>query len=58
MPTSPLRRALRGVTWLFLALAVPAAARAQIRTADPAVRGVPLSAFPRLVKLSDRKSVV
>ncbi|MFN5202830.1 MAG: MBL fold metallo-hydrolase [Gemmatimonas sp.] len=52
MPTSPLRRALRGVTWLFLALAVPAAARAQIRTADPAVRGVPLSAFPRLVKLS------
>jgi glyoxylase-like metal-dependent hydrolase (beta-lactamase superfamily II) len=43
---------LLGVTWLSLALAVPAAARAQIRTADPAVRGVPLSAFPRLVKLS------
>ncbi|MCZ8203107.1 MBL fold metallo-hydrolase [Gemmatimonas sp.] len=52
MPTSPLRRALLGVTWLSLALAAPAAARAQIRTADPAVRGVPLSAFPRLVKLS------
>jgi hypothetical protein len=31
---------LLGVTWLSLALAVPAAARAQIRTADPAVRGV------------------
>lgn len=52
MPTSPFRRALLGVTWLSLALAVPAAAHAQIRTADPAVRGVPLSAFPRLVKLS------
>jgi glyoxylase-like metal-dependent hydrolase (beta-lactamase superfamily II) len=52
MPTSPFRRALLGVTWLSLALAVPAAAHAQLRTADPAVRGVPLSAFPRLVKLS------
>ncbi|MFO0094350.1 MAG: hypothetical protein ACK54K_08595, partial [Gemmatimonadaceae bacterium] len=29
------------------------AARAQPRTADPAVRGVPLSAFPRFVKLAE-----
>ncbi|WP_411278878.1 hypothetical protein [Gemmatimonas sp.] len=29
-------------------------AQASVRTADPAVRGVPLSAFPRFVKLSER----
>lgn len=35
------------------ALARPASLAAQTRTADPAVRGVPLSAFPRFVKLTD-----
>lgn len=52
MPTSPFRRTLLAVAALGAALVVPAVGRAQIRTADPAVRGIPLSAFPRLVKLS------
>lgn len=39
---------------LLLALGAPAiGAGAQPRTADPAVRGIPLSAFPRLVPLGD-----
>lgn len=33
--------------------AVPPPAQGQPRTADPAARGVPLSAFPRFVKLAD-----
>lgn len=39
---------------LLLALCAPVlASHAQPRTADPAVRGIPLSAFPRLVPLGD-----
>lgn len=46
-------RAVRGAA-LLLALGAPVlAAHAQPRTADPAVRGIPLSAFPRLVPLGD-----
>ena len=52
MPTSPFRRTLLAVAVLGAALVVPAVGHAQIRTADPAVHGIPLSAFPRLVKLS------
>jgi glyoxylase-like metal-dependent hydrolase (beta-lactamase superfamily II) len=44
------RRALAGVA-LFACVALPA--HAQPRTADPAARGVPLSAFPRFVRLAD-----
>jgi glyoxylase-like metal-dependent hydrolase (beta-lactamase superfamily II) len=36
-----------------LAIGTASTLTAQTRTADPAVRGVPLSAFPRLVKLAD-----
>ena len=39
----------------FLAAAATSLhAQSPVRTADPAVRGVPLSAFPRFVKLSDK----
>ena len=39
----------------FLAAAATSLhAQSPVRTADPAVRGVPLSAFPRFVKLSDQ----
>jgi glyoxylase-like metal-dependent hydrolase (beta-lactamase superfamily II) len=49
---SPLRSAL--VVALALSVCCAAAAlEAQPRTADPAVRGVPLSAFPRLVPLGE-----
>ncbi len=47
---------LRPARLAVLALSVcctAAALQAQPRTADPAVRGVPLSAFPRLVPLGD-----
>src|SRR5688572_25243061 len=37
---------------MLAASAIPA--HAQVRTADPAKRGVPLTEFPRLVKLADR----
>ena len=37
---------------LGAAAGLPDLARPQVRTADPAVRGLPLSAFPRLVKLT------
>jgi glyoxylase-like metal-dependent hydrolase (beta-lactamase superfamily II) len=39
---------------LLLLAAVRLSAQSPVRTADPAVRGVPLSAFPRFVKLSDK----
>lgn len=39
---------------LLFAAATTLPAQSPIRTADPAVRGVPLSAFPRFVKLSDK----
>ncbi|MDQ8162267.1 MAG: hypothetical protein P3C10_06745 [Gemmatimonadota bacterium] len=39
---------------LLLLAAVRLGAQSPVRTADPAVRGVPLSAFPRFVKLSDK----
>jgi glyoxylase-like metal-dependent hydrolase (beta-lactamase superfamily II) len=51
LPTRPLRL-LALASALAVALgALPAGA--QPRTADPAVRGVPLSAFPRFVKLTE-----
>lgn len=50
--TNFLPRYLLSVALIALASAQPATLRAQVRTADPAVRGVPLGAFPRLVKLS------
>lgn len=37
----------------FLQLLAPTTAISQLRTADPAARGIPLSAFPRLVPLAD-----
>ncbi len=39
---------------LLFAAATALPAQSPPRTADPAVRGVPLSAFPRFVKLSDK----
>ena len=39
---------------LLFAAATALPAQSPARTADPAVRGVPLSAFPRFVKLSDK----
>lgn len=39
---------------LLFAAATALPAQRPARTADPAVRGVPLSAFPRFVKLSDK----
>lgn len=53
MPTIPTLRRTRALLVFAAALALlPAtAAQAQPRTADPAQRGVPLSAFPRFVKL-------
>lgn len=39
---------------LLAAAATSLPAQSPVRTADPAVRGVPLSAFPRFVKLSDK----
>jgi glyoxylase-like metal-dependent hydrolase (beta-lactamase superfamily II) len=39
---------------LLLAAASSLQAQSPVRTADPAVRGIALSAFPRLVKLSDK----
>lgn len=38
---------------IAIALLAPTVGVAQVRTADPASRGVPLSAFPRLVPLAD-----
>ena len=35
-------------------MGVPAPAQAQTRTADPALRGVPLTAFPRIVQLAPK----
>lgn len=52
MLTSLLRRTQVVLTCTIGLLSVSASAHAQVRTADPAVRGIPLSAFPRLVKLS------
>ncbi len=39
---------------LFAATATSMPAQSTVRTADPAARGVPLTAFPRFVKLSDK----
>jgi cyclase len=39
---------------LLAAAATSLQAQSPVRTADPALRGVPLSAFPRFVKLSDK----
>ncbi len=39
---------------LCLAAAPSLGAQSPVRTADPAVRGLPLNAFPRLVKLSEK----
>ena len=51
----------RALAWLstFVALGIasvgtPAPAHAQTRTADPALRGVPLTAFPRIVQLAPK----
>jgi len=41
------------VTLLALALLSPMAMSAQVRTADPAQRGVALSEFPRIIRLAD-----
>jgi glyoxylase-like metal-dependent hydrolase (beta-lactamase superfamily II) len=38
----------------FSLCAVSTPATAQVRTADPGARGIPLTAFPRFVKLADR----
>jgi glyoxylase-like metal-dependent hydrolase (beta-lactamase superfamily II) len=40
--------------FLLAAAATSLHAQSPVRTADPALRGVPLSAFPRFVKLSDK----
>lgn len=59
LPASRRRAALAAMAALALPAllraqpAVPPPAQGQPRTADPAVRGVPLSAFPRFVKLAD-----
>jgi cyclase len=45
---------MRFAAILLLAAATSLPAQQPVRTADPAARGVPLSAFPRFVKLSDR----
>ena len=45
---------MRLASILLLAAATSLQAQSPVRTADPAVRGVPLSAFPRFVKLSDK----
>ncbi len=44
--------ALVGCATIGVALR-PASAMSQVRTADPGARGIPLSAFPRLVPLAD-----
>jgi hypothetical protein len=46
-----LRAALAVAAGLAL---VPVVAASQVRTADPAVRGVPLTEFPRVVQLAER----
>lgn len=46
-----MRRSLVALA-LLCATALPAVA--QVRTADPAVRGIPLGEFPRIVRLADR----
>jgi hypothetical protein len=51
MTRPPALRALAVAAALLISLA--ATLPAQPRTADPAVRGVPLTAFPRLVPLGD-----
>ena len=48
----PRRRAAALLTLASLLTFAPSTGDAQVRTADPAARGVPLSAFPRFVKLS------
>ncbi len=45
---------MRLLAFLSLAAAPSLYAQAPVRTADPAVRGVALSEFPRFVKLSDK----
>ena len=42
------------VALFAVALSAPGPARAQTRTADPALRGIPLTAFPRIVQLAPR----
>jgi glyoxylase-like metal-dependent hydrolase (beta-lactamase superfamily II) len=39
-------------TWLVLLLFLAPSLEAQVRTADPATRGVPLTAFPRFIRLA------
>jgi len=45
---------MRLLACLCLAAAPSLRAQSPVRTADPAVRGVPLGAFPRFVKLSEK----
>jgi cyclase len=49
----PMTRSLAAAMLVCGALAATAPAEAQIRTADPAKRGVALTEFPRMVKLAD-----
>lgn len=52
--SSRLRHTSATLGLVAIATLVPSApAHAQVRTADPAARGIPLSAFPRFVKLAD-----
>jgi cyclase len=48
-----LQAVLRLATLVLTAHLTPLAASAQVRTADPAKRGIPLTEFPRIVKLAD-----
>src|SRR5688572_4115552 len=44
---------MRAALVLALTIAVATNGLAQVRTADPAKRGIPLAEFPRIVKLAD-----
>jgi len=44
---------LRAAPTLLMAFALATRATGQVRTADPQARGVPLDAFPRMVRLAD-----
>ena len=51
----------RALAWIVtfvalsaVSLSAPEPARAQTRTADPALRGIPLTAFPRIVQLAPK----
>jgi len=49
----PMRAAVALLLGLSVAIAAPVPAAAQVRTAYPEKRGVPLSAFPRTIKLAE-----